>query len=596
MLESLDAFDYSTSRGFEENRHHNRLARSVMPGGIKTAPSGEELIHVASRQPAESNVRVPGSAGASKPSVGRRERGTVTVGAVLKWTVRLGLLGLMVVLTYQQAHDYLSEPLSSTVVRRQARFPRLTLCPGGELRDTILMRDKLLELANGSLSIVEFYNQTSLHMMNSHNSVNNLMLKHGKKIVSTIPVDGPLGVWKSRFYLPIDAISKKASPMRCITFHPSEHLHALGANVVNLVLQLRIAPLFTSRSGISYRLFVHGDDEPNVGDLTAPSELGVSVPTTTSRELRKSEGASLRVTARLRRLASVRRRPCRSEPGYSLTRCLKECLWRRLADHIGCRLPHMVAADVYLPEIRGPLDHLPFCTKFVGRERWRMVFCRRVSDEVCLKESFFWSTPKVEVSSALRAPMSAKHRSPKKLSAPLTNNNQTHQGIRLPFPFPQKCHSPPRSLHLVPFELMSDLQGCNCLPACHQAKYYLQEDVTGSNRYGSDIVGICETILALRVDLAADLLEESGAFTLPTLLANIGGLVGLITGFSLFTVANFAEALIHTVAFKGQANRRPKVGQHLTKNSEGGHRVQFVGQWNWQPREFTELPSVEIRG
>ena len=585
MSDSLYVVDHSNEGELDDSPPHFQLSRSATSGRMETTPHVDELIHIASLRSEEFHSSIPGNVRRSRQSVSRRKREALPIAAVLKWAVRLALLSLLGGLTCKQALEFLSEPLSSTVVRRQARFPRLTLCPGGELKDTFLMRDKLKELANGSLTIIEFYNQTSLHMLKSHNSINNLMLKHGKNVVSSIPGEGPLGAWKSRFYLPVDSISKKFAPMRCITFHPSARLHTLGANIVSLTLQLRVAPLFTGRSDVSYRLYVHGEDEPNVGDLTPPAELGLSVPTTTLRELRKSEGASLRVTARLRRLANLRRRPCRPEPGYSLTQCLKECLWRRLAAHIGCRLPHMVAADAYLPEIRGPVDHLPLCTKFVGREKWRMVFCHRPSDESCLKESFGWSTPIVKLPGSLVMASPEKLRA-RKFASPSTRN-ETRRSSQLRSPFPEKCHSPPKSTHHVPFEVMSDLKGCDCQPACHQAVYYLQEDATGSNVYTSGSVGTCETLLALRVDLAADRMEESGTFTLLTLLANLGGLVGLITGFSLFTVSNIAEALIHRTAHERRYHHEVEAADSTSKN-----RVQFVGQWSWQPRKIAGIPPV----
>ncbi|KAF0293348.1 hypothetical protein FJT64_000925 [Amphibalanus amphitrite] len=161
---------------------------------------------------------------------GRRPRAVPLVRSLLRWTARAAGLLVLLTLAGQQLLEFRAQPVSSTVVRKKAPFPRLTVCPAASLTDYSLLLEQQQQLVNDSISLLDYYN------------------------------------------------------------------------------------------------------------LTTPEMVG--------------EAAGVI-------LANVDRRPCRSEPGYSLTQCLKECLWRRLAAHIGCRLPHMVAADAYLPDIRGPVDHLP---------------------------------------------------------------------------------------------------------------------------------------------------------------------------------------------------------------------------------------------
>ncbi|KAF0301472.1 hypothetical protein FJT64_003096 [Amphibalanus amphitrite] len=243
---------------------------------------------------------------------------------------RLGLLLVLAALVWQQWAQYRAQPVSSSSRRRLAPFPRLTLCPGMHLKDLAALRALRLRLENGTLTVAEFYNRTTLQLTSSEH--NRLTILGRRPITERVGGRGQLGLWRQRFYFVHQ--DGGAWPARCYTFEPSEYLQRRSVNEVELLLFLGVAPLFTDHRGIAYRLYVHGAEEAN-------------------------GAASHRVAAHMRRLADVRRRPCRSEPGYSLTQCLKECQWRRLAGHIGCRLPHMVSAGVFLPDTRGPLDHLP---------------------------------------------------------------------------------------------------------------------------------------------------------------------------------------------------------------------------------------------
>ena len=152
------------------------------------------------------------------------------------------------------------------------------------------------------------------------------------------------------------------TPTNSLTRHSSQApiLHDFAANQLDAYISVYVSSIFTNPLKISYYLYVHGPETPSVSDLDF-RQREVSAPRTPWLNLRPGGEVSYRVTAQLRSLANVRRRPCRSEPGYSRAQCLKECLWLRLAAHIGCRLPHMVWAEVFLPETRGPLDHLPPC-------------------------------------------------------------------------------------------------------------------------------------------------------------------------------------------------------------------------------------------
>ncbi|KAF0289687.1 hypothetical protein FJT64_012128 [Amphibalanus amphitrite] len=154
---------------------------------------------------------------------------------------------------------------------------------------------------------------------------------------------------------------------------------------INLEILLKVPPIFSSET-LAYRLYVHDTEEPNIGELL-PNELG-RVQQTVSVDMLVQKNLSMRLTARLFNSANVWRRPCREEPGYSAIQCLKECLWHRLAANISCRLPHMVGAGVYLPDMSGPLDHLPLCTRpvqmYYSKNKYKLRFCESINKEQCI--------------------------------------------------------------------------------------------------------------------------------------------------------------------------------------------------------------------
>ncbi|KAF0293349.1 hypothetical protein FJT64_000926 [Amphibalanus amphitrite] len=374
---------------------------------------------------------------------GRRPRAVPLVRSLLRWTARAAGLLVLLTLAGQQLLEFRAQPVSSTVVRKKAPFPRLTVCPAASLTDYSLLLERQQQLVNDSISLLDYYNLTTPEMVGEMAGVM-IMGDH----VAFIPFESDLGAWKQRYYLFLEK-ENGLRHTRCLTFEASSFLEELSSNELEMELYFQVSPLFTSLKQVSHRLFVHGPEVPNVLDLD-PNQHGVEVPSTIFHELQPGERiATYRVTARLRQLANVDRRPCRSEPGYSLTQCLKECLWRRLAAHIGCRLPHMVAADAYLPEIRGPVDHLPMCKR------------------------------------------------------PVDYQLQKTKGVE------------------------SDQ---------------------------------CVSGAVLQFDLASEELQEILLFTYSTLMANLGGFIGLITGFSYFTLIATTETLLVTVTQSWQTRRHFQTG------------------------------------
>ena len=460
---------------------------------------------------------------------------------VLRWVLRAGAALLLLVLLWLQLLEYRAQPVSTIIVRRQAPFPRLTLCPGTSQRDYRLLRDRHLQLLNGSISVEDFYNLTTLVIPDGSGE---FKIPEATPRYSFFPGSGAYGKWSQRFYTTRDTPFGHR-PIRCTTFEPSAYLHEIAANQQDVLLTLDVSSAFTHPVNVSYFLYVHGPETPNVGDLN-DRQLGVAAPRTPWLNLRPAGDVSYRVTAQLRRLVSVRRRPCRSEPGYSKTQCLKECLWRRLATHIGCRLPHMVWAGVFLPETRGPLDHLPPCRLLAQMDSDRdITYCHRFQDrrEYLSQQcpnwiKFTYSWPDAD--------------------ATTTEETSTTNSSN---PQPTSSWCPPdvgelpmvEADQLVPQQLLEDMRDCDCPPACHQVVYNLHD-----TRSLKDKDFICRTNVHLQLDLMTDQIEESLSFTPSTLVANLGGFLGLVTGYSLLTFVEFCEALVKMVSGRCQA--------HLTTN------------------------------
>ncbi|KAF0311964.1 hypothetical protein FJT64_001819 [Amphibalanus amphitrite] len=367
----------------------------------------------------------------------------------------------------------------------------------------------------------------------------------------TFPGTSDLGRWRPRYYLTLAELGDELIPKRCLTFEPSEYLKESAKNDVKLELMLKVPELFGGHA-LGYRLFVHDTEEPNVGDLAA-DELGADIEheQTVSVDLPKLTDLSLHLTARMLSRVNVRRRPCREEPGYSAIQCLKECLWSRLAANISCRLPHMVGAGVYLPDMSGPLDHLPPCARPVQMEssknRRIIRFCENIDEKCAYTDDHTWYTPtkipppeeyEYDSPSYYYKPRHSRAAQPSSIKTrPQLSENKQMNLLDLPF-YGEKCIAPEDLETFVDDSLVTDTQGCDCLPACHQTFYQLS-DWSSRERYASS----CKVKLTLSISLKADEISESISFTLPTLLANIGGTIGIVTGFSLFTLAAAGETL-----------------------------------------------------
>ncbi|KAF0288156.1 hypothetical protein FJT64_013471 [Amphibalanus amphitrite] len=434
--------------------------------------------------------------------------------AVVHWVVRAALLMLLLTLLYKQLAEFRAEPVSTAITRRQAPFPRITLCPGTWMRDNRLRLERQRQLADGNISISSFYNDTTLELLHGE-----LFVQGADPETTHISADvTEHGVWRSRFYQQQHSGGELVWEVRCYTLQPSAALHRMASSEVELQLRLAVPLLFIdSQRSIAYRMFIHGDEEPNVIDLF-PRQSGPSVPLTSYAELKPGQDAFFRVTVGGRRLVDLRRRPCRSDDGYSPAQCLKECLWRRLAAHTGCRLPHMVGPGVYLPQLRGPLDHLPLCDKVVrGAGNKRLV--NSVSGRYlleCLEESFRNTRPSPSLSEAAGFESG--------LNTSTAGSEAADEGIQL-----------------VPRSLLTNLSGCECQPACGELTYRISADPR--TEHIAQPASQCTTQVILKIDLTMDLFEESLSFTVSTLAANAAGFLGLFTGLSLFSVVDVGEAL-----------------------------------------------------
>ncbi|KAF0314163.1 hypothetical protein FJT64_015375 [Amphibalanus amphitrite] len=437
--------------------------------------------------------------------------------AVVHWVVRAALLALLLTLLCRQLAEFRAEPVSTAIIRQQAPFPRITLCPGTWMRDNRLRLDRQRQLADGNISISSFYNDTTLELLHGE-----LFVEGAESETTHISADvTEHGVWRSRFYQQQHSGGELVWEVRCYTLQPSAALHRLASSEVELRLRLAVPLLFiNAHRSIAYRMLIHGDEEPNVGDLF-PRQSGLSVPITSFAELKPGQDAFFRVTVGGRRLVNLRRRPCRSDDGYSPAQCLKECLWRRLAAHTSCRLPHMVGPDVYLPQLRGPLDHLPLCDKIVRGVGWgadkRLV--NIMSDRhppECLEESFRSTRPSPSLSEAAD------------LESGLNFSSAESEAVDV-------------GIQLVPRSLLTNLTGCECQPACGKLTYRISTDPR--TEHIAQPASQCTTQVILKIDLTMDLFEESLSFTVSTLAANAAGFLGLFTGLSLFCLVDVGEAL-----------------------------------------------------
>ncbi|MEM8648759.1 MAG: hypothetical protein AAGF86_20795, partial [Pseudomonadota bacterium] len=239
---------------------------------------------------------------------------------VLRWLARAALLLLLLLLVQQQALDYMAEPVSTAVVRGQAPFPALTLCPGAASSPLKLLIPRLRQLATGLINVSQLYDETTLDMIHSE-TLNQLAIAgdglteslHGREYTNYVNdgADGPLGVWSEHYHATLRQV---VSATRCTTFTAGAETMARQGATISAQLFLTVSDDFTQTTDVNlrwnpvaYRLFVHAPgEEPNVGDLV---RVGTSVPpTTTFREIRPGHVHGFRVRARMQRLVSLRRR------------------------------------------------------------------------------------------------------------------------------------------------------------------------------------------------------------------------------------------------------------------------------------------------
>ncbi|XP_037094261.1 transmembrane protein 11, mitochondrial-like [Pollicipes pollicipes] len=120
--------------------------------------------------------------------------------------------------------------------------------------------DLYRQLANGSLSVTEFYNRTTLEILPGGLDQPHIANGHGG--ISDVLLPRPLGVWRRRFYLHLG--EQPWRPMRCLTFEPNATLHRSGHSPLSVHLTLPVPALFTGNRGkVAYRLYVHGPEEPS---------------------------------------------------------------------------------------------------------------------------------------------------------------------------------------------------------------------------------------------------------------------------------------------------------------------------------------------
>ena len=500
--------------------------------------------------------------------------------ALVHVSVRVALILLLLLALGHQLTDFLAQPVSTSIGQTPAPFPRLTVCPGSSLQDDQVLLDRLRQLKAGSISIGEFYNHTTLELLGGHLFVEGSNPEHSAVSAN----DTGHGLWRPRFYMRQHA-ARVVWEMRCYTLEASAALRELAFSEVEMQLRLAVPLLFVSGRDIAYRLFIHGTEEPNIGDLFA-RQSAVRVPSSTFVELWPGEAKFFRVTASQRRIVNLRRRPCRSEPGYSPGRCMKACLWRRLAARINCRLPHMVGPDVHQPELHGPLDHLPLCKRPVriqpegGRRAPRRA---KQSDgplsAECLVESYENTRPSPN-------PDAPGTDNP----SPASNTTSADLGNKINRTLEEAMLNE-ELVELMPAELLTHLSGCDCPRPCSETKYHISVDTrTDLIRHP---VSACFTQAILKMDLLSDLTEESLSFSLSTLAANMAGLVGLITGVSLFSLSDAGEALVFAASGCWWGSCKSK-----EKHKSGGVKDDHLVRVAWeseqvQPRH--ELDSVSAR-
>ena len=488
----------------------------------------------------------------------------------LRYLVRLTLLAVLIGLVWRQVWVYHSEPIRTTSSRMRAPFPRLTICPELPAPNAYLL-PSLIRLANGSISTTEFYETVTTKLRSKAGDV----LYRGRHSYFS-DEHGP-GLWRERYYF-------RRRPMltillgytRCITFFPSESLNTHGNPDNPIRVSVHEAPLFKARKRASYRLYVHGDDVPSVGDLPEWAPFTESVP------LYSGRSGHFVITARRTERVSVRRRPCSSRPGYSKAQCLKECQWRRLVALANCRLPHMVGDEVFLPKMEGFMDHLPPCSRLLKVEEHFLAVAESLEVPECIKKNqhlnisslfqdyyrYFEESPfkldQPEHSSDLRrkpdVPMQAgRHnftsippratslpRLPRAIPAPPTAQKN------VPLPANAFVNLPNGAYNIYP-------SSCRCPLACRETTYIVTQKI--ANDHGV-VWNPCVAFLSLTFDFTEEVVSETLTILLTDLLASIGGFMGLFAGVSLYTGAEYIECFVGNI---NEQMKKWKKGRHCQK-------------------------------
>ena len=501
---------------------------------------------------------------------------------ILQLVLAIVLLGLI----YQQLLLYNSEPLLTTTSRSRGRHPRLTICPF-VTAPPHLMASAFHRLVNRSISVAQFYDTVTIKLLGEA-----LTVYERNRLAYSSDTHGP-GVWKEKFYWRYEL-----RYTRCVTFHPRQPSEIAEERRHPLVISLQESPLFSdldydrdfSAKKIAYRLFVHGDDVPNVGDLPH------WVPNTENTVLIPGQSRHFVISARRTERVDLRRRPCSSRPGYSKTQCLKECQWRRLAARAGCRLPHMVGAETFLPEMGGFMDYLPFCSRMMRKEsdpqvKWfdhglprsecmesskefnltrldedylayrsqtatrkrqmatsppgRNVLvgdtCAQLASSVATSPSWGASTPTSFTSKSLTSPKSGV--SPPPPPPPTIPPPWTSESILLPA----------AAFLFIPDEVFAiNLTDCQCPDACKETTYSLMTE----ENLEKDGWNPCMVFLKLTFDFTEEVILESLGTTLNDFLSSMASFIGLFTGFSLFTFAVWIESSLRTLRGKLRKSSR----------------------------------------
>ena len=466
--------------------------------------------------------------------------------------VRLALLSALTGLIWQQLWLYRSEPLDTTTSRRQAPFPRLTICPH-DTPERALLVPALLRLANGSDRIGQFYDAVTLKLRNAETGI----VDYQGDTSYFSSEDRDFGVWREKYYHVRRGWSltspatwetlNHSGYTRCITFFASERMNANGHRdqPVRVMLQ---GPRFRE-TGPAFRLYVHGAEVPNVGDLPDWAPSTENVP------LFPGKPVHYVITARRTERVSVRRRPCSSRPGYSVNQCLKECQWRQLAMFAGCRLPHMVGADAFLPKMEGFMEQLPLCTRLLTEEKWSPLLLPDAKEPSCM-----WHTREFNMTemwedyerflrehSHLKEQLVSFHSrvkpSPTEYGTEYrvltAEQNTTLSSSQRPIATPST--SLPvlaKALVKLPSGVSSiNPSSCGCPLTCHEYAYGLSP----KNTFVAHRWNPCAVFLTIIFDFTEEITQETLAVSLTDVLAHIGSFVGLFTGFSLYTFAGYIE-------------------------------------------------------